>query len=98
MSNYLDEIAIVAENREPIPFEEAVVHGTAGKRFVFVSPTMELCECKFRRYLNLFPPALLRKIHSRRIILLDDSELIFLTDYLIEHGALRGIGKVVWCI
>ncbi len=97
MSYYRDELAIVAENRYPIPFEEAVVRGTKDKIFVFVSPTVELCECTFRRYRNLFPPSVVWKIKNRRIILQDNAELIFLTDYSIEHGALRGIGKVVWC-
>jgi hypothetical protein len=98
MSHYRDELAMVAENRDPIPFEEAVVNGTAGKNFVFVSHTVEMSELLFEKYRNVFPPALIRLNSSRRIYLrdADGTRVLFLTEYDVEHNALRGFGKVVW--
>ena len=49
MRDWLDELAMVSENRDPIPFEEAVTHGTEGKRFVFIHPRYEMSENSFRR-------------------------------------------------
>lgn len=96
MRYFLDEIRIVSENRDPIPFEEAVVHGTEGKTFVFVSHTVNLSENLFEVCKRLYPPAMVRRLKRRYILLEDDAELRFLTEDEIEHNALRGIGKVVW--
>lgn len=96
MSHYRDELAMVAENRDHIPFEEAVTHGTDGKRYVFVHRTVQMSHESYRRLCVLFPPSMVKKVRERRIILTNDAELMFLTVDQIEHGALRGIGKVVW--
>ncbi len=97
MSEWPDEITVVAENREPIPFEEAWGRNTDQQKFIFVLPNVELAESLFRRYRILFQPPLVRKIRNRFILLQNDAELRFLTEYEVEHGALRGLGKVVWC-
>ncbi len=97
MSEWRDVIAIVAENREPTPFEEAWGRNTDRQKFVFILPTVELSENVFRRYRSLFPPPLVKKMRNRFILLQNDAELRFLTEYEVERGRLRGIGKVVWC-
>lgn len=97
MSYYRDELAMIAENSDyPIPFEEAVVGGTDGKRFVFVHSTVQMSHESFRRLRVLFPPSMVKKVRERRILLTNDAELMFLTVDQIEHNALRGLGKVVW--
>ena len=96
MRDWLDELAMVSENRDPIPFEEAVTHGTEGKRFVFVHRTVQMSHESFLRLRVLFPPSMVKKIKERRITLTNDAELMFLTVDQIEHFALRGLGKVVW--
>ncbi len=96
MTHYIDELMMVAENRDPIPFEEAVVGGTDGKRFVFVHRTVQMSHESFRRLRVLFPPSMVKKVKERRITLTNDAELIFLTVDQIERHALRGMGKVTW--
>jgi hypothetical protein len=100
MSYYRDELAMVAENSDyPIPFEEAVTKDMVGKTFVFVSPTIQTSEMLFERYRAVLPPSLIRLNSSRRRIYLGDADhtrVLFLTEYDVEHNALRGLGKVVW--
>ena len=61
MSYYRDELAMVAENRDPIPFEEAVVRGTEGRKFVFVLPTVEFAKFVLVDIAVYFLPLWLRR-------------------------------------
>ncbi len=96
MSYYRDELDRVAENRDPISFKEAAEAGLDGKRLVFVSFCKEASDVRFHTMRRLVPDHLIEKVRKNRIFLSHDVEMIFLTEYEIEHGALRGLGKVVW--
>ena len=99
MSNWLDEITIASGNRVPVPFEEAWTRRSECNKFVFISHRIDLAESLFRRYKTLFPPSTLKKMKRCYLLLEDDSELMFFSQQQVEHGsALRGRGKVVWCV
>lgn len=98
MTHYIDELMMVAENRDPIPFKEAAEAGLDGKRLVFVSFCKEASDVRFDTMRRLVPDHLIEKVKKNRIYLLHDVEMLFLTEYEIEHGALRGLGNVVWCV
>jgi hypothetical protein len=98
MTTFMDGIGLVAENREPITFEEAVKQGIEGKQLVFVSPNQELSERRFRQIRELLPNKLVKECNLQRIRLKDDIDIMFMSEYAVEHGALRGYGKVVWVV
>ncbi len=93
---WMDELAAVAGSRIPVSFDEAIKRSTDGERLVFISPTIELSEWNFHARRGLLPKEMIDKVQRRRIYLKNGAQLQFLTDSEIEHGALRGIGKVVW--
>jgi hypothetical protein len=96
MTWYVDEIMAVSENDCPVTFEDNPEHLLNGKRYIFASPTVELSESRYRSIRGFIPRDAIENVKNRRIELKSGSILQFLTDWEIEHGALRGIGKVVW--
>jgi hypothetical protein len=99
MSDWITEIGVASQMRTPIPFEEAWKRNNDNTKFVLVFPTFLLADIAFSKYRNLFPPSLLKRVRKYSIIFTNDAELMFITEGMIEKGnALRGLGKVVWCV